>query len=393
MTALDRFELLEAPGSFLDGETAEARDVIVKFGAESLVFMAMDETPLAHWPLATLRRLPEAPNHPGELRLIPDHGGVERLVLTDRDMIAAIEEVCPDLHRPRKTSSRNKRRMIFWSVGAVASVLLIVFVLSPIIAARLAVAIPPESEMKLGDTVSEQILDLLSFFGGDEVAICETPEGNRALDSMTKRLGADAHVPIRISVVNHGMVNALAAPGGRILVMRGLIDEASSPEEVAGVLAHEIGHVAQRDPTREALRSAGTAGILSMVLGDITGGSLIALVAESVLNASYSREAEATADEIALDMLARAGLPSTPFAEFFDRLGDEIGDPDGVLSHIASHPGFAGRASAARAADTMDGGEFTPVLSDQEWVALQEICGDRHPAKRGPRPNSRPNVN
>jgi Zn-dependent protease with chaperone function len=390
MTALDRYELLEAPGVYLDGETADSREVIVKFGAESLVFMALDETPLAHWPLATLRRLPEAPNHPGELRLIPDHGGLERLILTDRDMIAAIQEVCPDLHRPEKTPSHSKRRMVFWSIGAVASVLLVIFVLSPFIAARLAAAISPEAEMRLGDKVSEQIMDLLRFIGGDQVAVCETPEGTRAMEAMVARLGVQAHLPIRVSVINHGMVNALTAPGGRILVMRGLIDEASGPEEVAGVLAHEIGHVIHRDPTREVLRSAGTAGILSLALGDITGGGLITVVADSVLNASYTREAETAADDEALAMLAEAGLPSAPLADFFARMGDQIGDPEGVLSHLASHPEFGAREADARAADTINGAAFTPVISDQDWVALQEICGDRAPRKIRPRANVRP---
>ncbi len=390
MTALDRFELLEAPGLYLDGQTAQEREVIVKFGAESLVFMALDETPLAHWPLATLRRQPEAPNHPGELRLIPDHGDLERLILTDRDMIAAIEEVCPDLHKRPKTEPRKKGRMVFWSIGAVASVLLVIFVLAPTIAARLAEAISPEAEMKLGDTVSEQIMDLLQFVGGADVAVCETPEGTRALDAMVDRLGAGAHVPIRVSVINHGMVNAFAAPGGRILIMRGLIDSASGPEEVAGVLAHEIGHVIQRDPTREALRSAGTAGILSLVLGDITGGGVITIVAESVLNASYSREAEEAADRMAFEILAAAGLPSTPFAGFFARLGAEVGDLGGVLSHLASHPDFDDRESAARAADVIKGGAFTPVISDQNWVALQEICGGTASKRRKLRKNYRP---
>ena len=389
-TALEQYELLEAPGVYLDGETAQAHDVIVKFGAESLVFMALDETPLAHWPLATIRRLPEAPNHPGELRLIPNHGSLERLTLSDRDMIAAVEAVCPDLRKPDRSGKRNRRRLLGWSLAAVASVALIVFVLAPVLAARLAEAISPEAEMRLGDTVSDQIMDILQFIGGDDVALCDSPDGLRALDRMVERLGGGAHVPIRVSVVNHGMVNALAAPGGRILVLRGLIDNAESPEEVAGVLAHEISHVINRDPTREALRSAGTAGILSIVLGDITGGSLITIVAESVLNASYSRDAEAAADEHALKMLAEAGLPSAPFAGFFGRLKSEYGDMDGIWSHLASHPDLSSREARARAADTIGGGKFKPVISDQDWVALQEMCEDRGTAPASFRKNSRP---
>ena len=65
---------------------------------------------------------------------------------------------------------------------------------------------------------------------------------------MVARLDADARLPypLRVSVLDHGMANALAVPGGRILIFRGLLEAADNPEEVAGVLAHEIGHVAAR---------------------------------------------------------------------------------------------------------------------------------------------------
>jgi predicted Zn-dependent protease len=103
------------------------------------------------------------------------------------------------------------------------------------------------------------------------------------------------------------MVNAFALPGGHIIVMRGLIEMAQTPEHLAAVLAHELGHVAQRDPILQALRAAGTAGLLSLVLGDATGGTVLALAGETLISAKNSRAVEARADDFALAQLAAGG--------------------------------------------------------------------------------------
>jgi predicted Zn-dependent protease len=169
-------------------------------------------------------------------------------------------------------------------------------------------------------------------------------------------------------------VNAFALPGGHVTLLRGLLETAESPEEVAAVLAHEIGHVAHRDPTRLALRSAGSVGVLGLLLGDFAGGLVVLYLSEWLIQASYSRDAEAAADLYAHQMLASAGLPAEPMARFFQRLHDEYGDAEGLLSHLASHPDLTGRAAAARDADTVAGTGFVPVLTAGEWADLRAIC-------------------
>ncbi|MEL7172989.1 MAG: M48 family metallopeptidase, partial [Pseudomonadota bacterium] len=156
-------------------------------------------------------------------------------------------------------------------------------------------------------------------------------------------------------------------------LFRGLINKATTPEEVAGVLAHEMGHVIHRDPTVGVLRAAGTAGIFSVVLGDIFGAGILAAAGEAMLNADYQREVETRADQEALKMLAAAGLPSQPFSAFFLRLREEYGDTSAVMAYFASHPSHKERADRAAGADTV-GNTFEPVLSDRDWVALQNIC-------------------
>jgi predicted Zn-dependent protease len=188
--------------------------------------------------------------------------------------------------------------------------------------------------------------------------------------------------PLRVGVIDHSLVNAIAVPGGRVLIFRGLLDASSNPEEVAGVLAHEIGHVVSRDPTREALRAAGTAGVVGLLLGDVFGASIAVVATDAVINASYQRDAEKRADETAYRLLAEAELPTQPFASFFKKMKDKYGETPDFLKLFASHPGLQERAERAAAADRVGEGPYEPVIEDQDWVALRGICQDGLPTVR-----------
>jgi predicted Zn-dependent protease len=237
--------------------------------------------------------------------------------------------------------------------------------------------IPVEKEIALGRASLKQIEQLLGY-GEDKSLTCTGVKGQLALDKMTARLTAhfDSPYPLDIKVFNDEMPNAFAVPGGHIVLFDGLLKMADSPEEVAAVLGHEIGHVINRDPTRLTLRSAGSVGILGMVFGDFAGGAVALIVAERLIAADYSREAEADADSFAHNLLQDAKLPSAPMARFFEKLKDKYGDGPKLLSHIASHPDLQGRADAANNADVIGEGSFDAVLSASEWKDLQGMCAE-----------------
>ncbi len=94
-----------------------------------------------------------------------------------------------------------------------------------------------------------------------------------------------------------------------------------------------------------------------------------------MLRSGYQREAEAAADDFANAALGAQGLPTKPFAGFFEKLQKEVGEQPEFLTHLASHPDLDGRVAKAKAADQIGDQPFKPALSDQDWVALQEICG------------------
>lgn len=219
-----------------------------------------------------------------------------RLVVDDPEMVAWLRRTRPDLTRTDLREGTAKRIALTASAALVA-VILMLFVILPSMANTLAGLIPMQREVALGRAVTGQVERML---GGTEPGAlqCDGADGRAALEALTARLTRDAALDyaLDVRVFDHEMVNALAAPGGQVVLLRGLLEDASGPDAVAGVLAHEIGHVASRDPTRAALRSVGSAGLLSLILGDVTGGALVALLGEQMLNSSYTREAERAAD-------------------------------------------------------------------------------------------------
>lgn len=370
MTALSRYELLEAAGRYFDGQTANAREVVVRFGDASLILMTMDDMPITHWSLAGLR---DRGAGSGTLSLTPDDESEERLVIDDDDMVAAIRAVCPALNEKPAVPRSRKRRVVFWTAAAISSVYLILFHIAPALSDKLATMIPPEAEAAMGEQMVEQFTELLS---DGEPRFCVGDEGEAALKKLTARLtrAGNLHTPLTVRVLDNPMVNAFALPGGQIVVFRGLLREVDGPEALAGVIAHEIGHVDARDPTRLALRAAGTAGVIGLLLGDFTGATVTVVVAETMMRSGYQRDAETAADDYAAALLSSEGLPTSPLAKLFDSLEEDEGKMPAFLEHFASHPNSANRADALRDKDAIGDEPFEPVLSDQDWVALRNIC-------------------
>ncbi|MGI9389379.1 MAG: M48 family metallopeptidase [Boseongicola sp.] len=320
-----------------------------------------------------------------ELRAIPDQADKKKLVLTSkarplaRLIFSGETEIAVLRHRAPKLSAkppvRGKRRVIAWAAAAVASVFVIVFVLVPVMADQLARVLPTRGEQALGEATLEQIQSAL----GTEylpVDFCWTPDGQDALDTMLARLGGgelDLPYLVTVSVLDHEMINAFALPGGQVVFFRGMLDAASSPDEIAAVLAHEIGHVAARDPTRIALRSAGSLGVLGLLFGDFAGGAVVLLLVEQLIQADYSREAEAAADSFGIELLLDADVDPGALGTLFQKILDQFGSASGIAAHFASHPTLGDRIANAQAASGRLSAP-SPSLSGEEWQSLQAIC-------------------
>ena len=352
---------------YFDGDTPKPFAVTPQVVDGTLVLKLSDGREV-RWPVEGIRRLPDsAAKTNAILRWIEDP--VARLIVKDPKILRSLPRLT------RRAPPKGRARLAAWAVGAVAAVVLQIFVLVPLLADNLAGFIPPEGERALGEATLGHIRQALDTTGLGEIPACEAPDGRAALDRLTARLTAGTAYAdgLTVLVLNHGMINAFALPGGYVVLFDGLIQAAEGPDGVTAVLAHEIGHVASRDPTRHALRSAGSIGVLGLLFGDFAGGAAVLMLTEQLISAQYSQAAETGADAFAHDMLENAGISPAGLGDMFEVLRDKHGDRQGVEAHFMSHPSLGSRIDAARAA-VQEGAAYTPSMSAEDWQALQNIC-------------------
>ena len=218
--------------------------------------------------------------------------------------------------------------------------------------------IPVSWERKLGD----------AMVGDMGNRLCHTPAGDAALAKLLAAVDP-ADEKVRAGVANIDMVNAIALPGGQVMLFDGLVQNAQSPEELAGVLGHEVGHVRERHVMTALLRQFGFSILLSGANSGV-GETLFGLAAMG-----YSRDAEREADVFARQRMAESGVSPLGAARFFERIGGKHdGEQNTVIGWVSSHPDPAERARAYRAA--AKGKTFRPVLTSQEFAALKSMCRD-----------------
>jgi predicted Zn-dependent protease len=152
-------------------------------------------------------------------------------------------------------------------------------------------------------------------------------------------------------VVESETVNAFALPGGPIVVFTGLLREAESPDQLAGVLAHEMAHVTRRHGLTRIAQSLGVVAAVQLLFGDVSGVMAVAVevLHEGAVN-SYSREQEHEADMDAVQRMRAAGLDAGALADFFELLAKKEGQLPSVLRWLGTHPDLAQRVRDVRAA-------------------------------------------
>jgi beta-barrel assembly-enhancing protease len=288
-------------------------------------------------------------------------------------VLVAIRDGNPEGAR-RFHDPRRRRRRLALTVAALVAALGLGGALYawgiPAGAAVVAPWVPVAWEDRLGAAVAEGL--------APPAKRCADPAGHAALDVMMRRvLGAAGPVPYRFRIVVADMpvVNAMAAPGGHLVLFRGLIEKSRSAEELAGVLAHEVQHVLKRHATRMILQHLSTAVAITAVAGDVSGVMAVAVEGAHALGTmAYTRTFEGEADAAGLQLLLDAGIDPAGMIGFFD--ADRGGDSSWGR-YLLSHPPSAERAALLRGIAGATARGFTPVLDAQAWEALRGICRPR----------------
>jgi hypothetical protein len=348
---------------YFDGTSSRRHAAALNFG--DALGIAVDGETRETWAYADIRRADSAP---GTLRLscrtaLP----LARLEIRDAALAAELASRATDLDE-HHVGRRGVAKIVGWSLAAVASIVLVTFYGVPLAADRLAPLVPESFERRFGEVAEKQVK---LVFG--EKACNASPAGQAAFDKLVTKLrsAAGMDTSVQSSVMSSDIPNALALPGGKVIVFDSLIAKANNPDEVAGVIAHELGHLRNRDNMRGLIHNGGTSFLIGLLFGDITGSTAVIFAAQTLVTSSYSREAETAADTFSIDVMQKLGRPPKAMGELMLRVTGKEGGKG--LTIISTHPLSEDRLARMSKEDQTPKGP--PLITDVEWQALKGICG------------------
>src|SRR5438105_4435426 len=292
---------------FFDGETAIEREVNVTLSPAALIFSG-PEVEERSWPLAGLQSASgQAPEKP--LRLFHDSAPGMRLIIGDEPFRRELVRAAP--HAGGAVNYQRVAKAAAVVAAALIATAVAIYAVLTLAPQRFAVLMPDSWRDRLGAEIER------SFAAGAQE--CKANDGVAGLMRLEGRLkeGNPSLPAFAVAVYDLPIVNAFALPGGRIVVSGKLIEAANAPDQLAGVVAHELGHVDHRDPEAQLFRAAGLQVLLAFFTGG-AGGDTLGGLAGTLAILRYSREAERAADAYALDLLTNAQIDPMGLRHFLE---------------------------------------------------------------------------
>ena len=245
-----------------------------------------------------------------------------------------------DLEGPREL--KRRLTITLGVLGAFGVIALLVSILTGVMVRALVAKIPPELEQQVGDELMAELKKTETIVQ-DPKLIAKL---DRAVGPLMNRLPA-SQVQYRFYLVQEPMPNAFALPGGHVLVTTRLLELAERPEEIAGVVAHELAHVTQKHGFRQIISSAGPYLIFKVFLGHSAG--VLPIVGDSselLIRQSFSQEYELEADDVGWQSLVNAHIDPRGLANMLRKLEMEqqrMHLSGGQVNAFSSHPATAKR--------------------------------------------------
>jgi len=327
--------------TFYDGATSEPRAVQVQLTSEGSVLL-MGEGVALRLGRGELRIAPRLGDTPRSI-FLPDGQKIET---SDNDAVDALARIGGG---GLGAAAWVERMEGSWPLvlSSLAAVILVVW-------AGVVWGIP------LGALHAAKLIpaDLAHQVGRDSLVVLDRTLFSRSKAEELDRIRAETvfadlaalhpELPLRLELRRLGSPNAFALPDGSVVLSDELLTVAEHADELAAVIAHEIGHVYHRHGLRMALESSSVAILIGVYLGDASQISTVLAALPALFSrAGYSRAHEAEADEFALELMERAGVEPQHFANILRRLGDSEGsEAAGALQYLSSHPSTAGRITS-----------------------------------------------
>jgi hypothetical protein len=360
------------PAAYFDGQVATRHEVVARLSDEGLRI----EYPFAQlivWQYAGIR----LPVDPAATETRLEYGSAdepESLLVDDPTFLDALAQRAPRLRgQPRPGRARHRWTHYAPIVAGAAAFLALIYAWGiPALANHMATRVPVTWEEGVGRAVVRSLVSTADS--------CAIPAGIGHI--LTTLLATVPETPYRmhVTVLDNETVNALAAPGGAIVVYRGLVESVQTPEELAGVLAHELQHVLLQHGTRAVLREVPVRIGISLITGGAGAPAVAMDVAANLGALRYRRGDEEAADREGMRMLQEAHIDPTGMIRFFDRLLARDGSRTGPLAYLSSHPQTVARVRQLTA--LASAAQYTPrsLMTDAEWAEVQAACDAPAPA-------------
>ncbi len=256
-----------------------------------------------------------------------------------------------------------KRNPIFSALSALLGCLLLYACVTEIVPAtgeRQYLGYSWQQDTEIGKEASKQISALFGLYRDPKLERYVSDVGNRVLaKSHLRRPGAEEqfrNTPVTFGVLDSPIINAMALPGGYIYVTRGMLAHLNSEDQLATVLAHEIGHVTARHAARQAWQQQIGQGLL---LGGAVLSQGLGLPAQEILNLGgmaaqllflrYSRNDELEADKLGVEYASAAGYDAVEVVGFFQTLSRiQEKEGQGMPNFLSTHPDPGARVQRIR---------------------------------------------
>jgi Zn-dependent protease with chaperone function len=372
---------LQFAGVLFDGKSARKHSVDVELTPQKIILKKPGHEPI-HWFYSNLQWAANTAN-PFHI----EHGEInsedlETLVVEDPDFYNNVSKIAPD-----SFSAVGKQVEINWKIYA-AGILILIFAayvfiksLPGFLADRMIDEIPIEWEVTLG----QSILKTLPLEQKPDQKVLAVLQDT--VDLLERSVDGNQPYDLRIYIWMEKEANALALPGGAILVSKGLLNQAESPEELAGVIAHEIQHVLLRHSTRGILRNLGQSMLLALFVGDVNAiMANVVNLAGTLETLGLSREMEAEADQKGMELILAANIDPHGMVRFIEKLTQErpsqeeairektaIGEKDiEFFSYFSTHPSSQNRLSnLKKQIKPHENRTWMPLLPNLNWNEIK----------------------
>lgn len=367
---------MEFAARYSDGLTGDTKDVLAALDPVDPATLAIRDKEsrdvIDRWPAEKSYLLH---SRAMELRIANSAktAGARLAVTGIADMRSALGTL-PALHHGQRRDLWRQIRILSLATVALASVIFAYLFGVPLLADQLVAVVPPEWETRIGNTAATQIEQALTGEMGF-VACDPDPDStaNRAIARFVRDTfdGLGSPFEPTVTVTRTEIPNAFALPGGRTYYFSALLQASRTPDEFAGVLAHELGHVYYRHGMETLIASSATGLLVGFVLGDLTGVSVAGAVGSALIDNRFSRRAEAQADDFAGRTAQRLGYQPAGLIDLLERVaGDD--EFSRALALFSNHPLTDARRRALEGLGTV--ANPRPAFSDSEWQAIRDMC-------------------